>query len=130
MRWPPALVFFSLLIFILAGLAFIPQAGIEEDEAMLVSGMYPRDGFAQTIGHNIPLMLMGYVGALKSWIYAPLFLVWEPTAFSLRLPAILAGGFTIWPFCRLLRRIAGDRAAAIGARAARSRPRVSAHYLL
>ena len=59
-------------------------------------------------------MLMSYLGALKSWAYAPIFHFWRPSPASTRVPVILTGGFTIWLFWNLLRRIAGDRAAAAG----------------
>jgi hypothetical protein len=110
-------VFTSLFLFVLIGFAFIPQAGIEDDEAMIVSGMYGQAGIAKGIemfGYGIPLMLMSYVGALKSWIYTPIFLIWEPSAVSLRVPVICFGCLTIWLFYRLLLRIAGPRAAILG----------------
>src|SRR5258707_13199324 len=59
-------------------------------------------------------MLMSYLGALKSWVYAPIFRFWRPSIASVRVPVILAGAATIWLFWSLLRRIAGYRAAAVG----------------
>jgi hypothetical protein len=117
LRQPTILAVLGILIFVLVALAFIPLAGIEDDEALLASGRYVHDGFALNIelfGHRIPVMLMSYVGALKSWVYAGIFLVWKPSAMSLRLPAILIGGITIWLFFQLLRRVAGNLAAAVG----------------
>src|SRR5712692_4811076 len=107
----------SSLLFILIGFAFIPQAGIQNDEALFASGIYQQTGIAQGVkvfGHRIPLMLLSYLGALKSWIYAPIFRLWKPSAFSLRVPVILAAAVTIWLFWSLMRRIAGYRAAAAG----------------
>jgi len=115
-RWSTPLI--SSLLFILISLAFIPQAGIQNDEALFASGIYQQMGIAQGVkifGHRIPVMLISYLGALKSWLYAPIFRLWKPSAFSLRVPVILAAGGTIWLFWSLLRRIAGDRAANTGA---------------
>lgn len=107
----------SCLIFMLIGLAFIPQAGIQNDEALFASGIYEQVGIAQGIkilGHRIPTMLNTYLGALKSWLYAPIFRFWRPSAYSLRIPVIFAGGLTVWLFGALLARVAGCRAAVCG----------------
>jgi 4-amino-4-deoxy-L-arabinose transferase-like glycosyltransferase len=96
---------------------FIPQAGIQTDEALFGNGIYEMAGIAHSVSifhHRVPLMLMSYIGALKSWLYTPLFRVWKPSAASIRLPVILAGALTIALFSSLLRRIGGTRAAAIG----------------
>ena len=105
------------LLFVLAGLAFYPLAGIYEDEAMFASVLYDRAGAQHSVkvfGHRIPLMLMSYLGALKSLIYAPVFRIWKPSAGSVRIPVLLLGALTILLFYRLLLRIAGERAAVVG----------------
>jgi hypothetical protein len=82
------------LSFILIGLAFIPQAGIQNDEALFASGIYEQTGIAQGVkilGHRIPVMLNSYLGAFKSWVYAPIFRFWRPSPFSLRVPVVLLG---------------------------------------
>jgi len=71
----------SSILFILIGLAFIPKAGIQNDEALFASGIYEQSGIAQSVkilGHRIPIMLNSYLGTLKSWIYAPIFRFWRP----------------------------------------------------
>jgi hypothetical protein len=105
------------MFFILIGFVFIPQTGIQNDEALFASGIYEQAGIAQSVkvfGHRIPVMLISYLGTLKSWIYAPIFRFWRPSPYSVRVPVILAGGATLWLFWELLRRIAGYRAAAAG----------------
>jgi 4-amino-4-deoxy-L-arabinose transferase-like glycosyltransferase len=105
------------LFFVAIGCAFIPQAGIEEDEALFGAAIYDQSGVVSSIplvGHRIPLMEMSYLGSLKSWIYAPIFRRWKPSAASIRFPALVFGGITIWLFWLLLHRIAGYRAATIG----------------
>jgi 4-amino-4-deoxy-L-arabinose transferase-like glycosyltransferase len=113
--WPVALTSFFLLAFVLMGFAFISQAGLQDDEVNAT--IYRPEGFAQSVeilGARIPVMLISYTGALKAWIYAPFFWLWKPSPVSLRFPAVLAGGLTIWLFYVLLRRTAGGRAAAVG----------------
>jgi hypothetical protein len=105
------------LFFVAVGLAFIPQAGIQTDEALFAHGIYDTADLAHSISifhHRFPLMLMSYIGALKSSLYTPIFSIWRPSAFSTRVPVILTGALTIWLFSLLLRRLSGNRAAIIG----------------
>lgn len=103
--------------FFLLGCAFIPHLGIQNDEALFASGLYDPLGLAydrQVFGYKIPVMVMTYLGALKAWIYAGIFRVWEPGAASVRTPMLLAGALTVWLFFLFLRRTASTRAALIG----------------
>jgi len=105
------------LYFFVAGAAFLPHLGIEDDEALFAEAIYhPRSElFAVHIGRShIPVMLMSYLGTLKALIYKPIFLVWGTGIRTLRTPMLLAGAISLWLFFLLLRRIAGDRAALIG----------------
>jgi len=111
----PALI--GCLFFFLAGLAFLPQIGIENDEALFAGTFLKPYGEAYTIwiGHSrIPLMVMSYIGTLKSWLYRPLLSIFGTSLTVLRLPMLIAGVASIWLFFRLLDRIAGRRAAMIG----------------
>ncbi len=101
----------------LAGLSFVPYPGIQNDEALFSSGIYdPGHTISQlsVFRHRIPMMLISYLGALKSWIYAPILAVWEPSVWSVRLPVLVIGTATVWLFWRLLYSISGTRAALAG----------------
>jgi Dolichyl-phosphate-mannose-protein mannosyltransferase len=105
------------IFFLLAGLAFIPRLGIQNDEALFAHAVYePKEClFAIRIGHStFPLMELSYLGTLKSWIYRPIFRVLGTGVFATRVPMLLAGVASIWIFFLLLRRIAGTRAAVLG----------------
>jgi len=107
----------ACLFFLLAGLAFLPRIGIENDEALFAGAFLKPYGDAYTvrIGHSrVPLMVMPYIGTLKAWLYRPLMSVFGSSLVVLRLPMILAGVACVWLFYRLLGRIAGVRAAIIG----------------
>ena len=80
-----------LVLFIATALLFVSRPGIEADEALVANG-------ALYSWHSIPLMLMSYLGALKSWFYIGLFAVVKPGAVSLRLPTVLLGAAAIWMF--------------------------------
>jgi 4-amino-4-deoxy-L-arabinose transferase-like glycosyltransferase len=107
----------SCLIFFLCGLALAPYPGVQNDEALFAAPLYPpRTGFTSiTVSHwRVPLMQMSYLGCLKAWIYRPIFEIWAPSVFSLRIPVLIIGTMTIWLTWMLLRRTLGDRAAIIG----------------
>lgn len=103
--------------FFLAGLALIPHIGIEGDETLFASGIYRPRGelFALNIGpSHIPIMLMSYVGALKSWVYESILSAFGAGRMTLRVPMLLAGVASLWLFFLVLRRITGDRSALVG----------------
>ncbi len=95
----------------------IPHVGIEADETLFVQGIYQPRAELYSIHmarHRIPIMLMSYVGALKSWIYVPILPLFGHGIRVLREPMLLAGVASVWLFYLLLRRIAGERAAIVG----------------
>jgi len=95
--------------------------GIENDESLFTSVLYqPYDaGPARSaigVFHvRAPLMLMTYVGTLKTLLYEPVFRIFAPSVTSIRLPPVLAGAVTIWLFYLVAMRIAGMRAAVVAA---------------
>ena len=104
-------------VFFLAGLTLIPLLGIQNDEALFAYAIFPpRAGvYMPHIGSvEAPLMVMSYVGALKSWLYRPIFDVFGTSVWAVRVPMLLAGAAGIWLFFLFLGRVAGERAAVIG----------------
>jgi hypothetical protein len=114
---PAAVVLLFIVLFFLAGVAVIPYAGIQNDEALFAAGIYPplavRDSM-RVFHRPVATMLMSYLGALKAWIYSPIFTFWTPSVYSLRMPGLVLGALTIWLFYLLLFRILGHRAAVAG----------------
>ena len=112
------IVLLLCILFFAAGAALVPYVGIQSDEALFSEPLYTqvaRQFRIRPFHDNIPLMVMSYVGALKTWLYAAIFALWKPGVWSLRLPVLLAGAATIWLFYRLLDRAVGARAAVAGA---------------
>jgi hypothetical protein len=98
-------------------MAALPHVGIENDEALFTQGNFrPRwELYSVRIGHNsVPLMHLTYLGALKSWIWAPVFKVFGGNLWTLRMPALLITGASVWLFFRLMDRLFGVRAALLG----------------
>jgi 4-amino-4-deoxy-L-arabinose transferase-like glycosyltransferase len=103
--------------FIAAAMLFLPRLGIEADEAMLANGIYDHGApwYSWKFGGaEIPVMLIGYLGALKTWLYNPYFLVVAPGPVSLRLPMVLLSAAMLWLVFALLDRVGGRAAAWIG----------------
>jgi 4-amino-4-deoxy-L-arabinose transferase-like glycosyltransferase len=97
--------------------AFAPWLGLQNDEALFATGLYQPAGLENwrwVFGHKVPLMVMTYLGALKSWLYAPIFHFWTPSAYAVRLPMAVAGAGTVWLFFALMRRVSPARAALLG----------------
>jgi hypothetical protein len=112
-----SLAWVACLFFISAGHLFVPLLGIEHDEALFANAIFtPRaELYSIRVGSlDIPIMLMSYLGALKTWIYLPIFKLWGTGLASLREPMLVTGAASLVLFYLLLRRIAGDRAAWIG----------------
>src|SRR5437588_5480409 len=63
---------------------------------------------------SVPLFIMPYLGALKAWIYAPIFGLFGVSALTIRLPAILIAAVTLLIFYQLMRAQLGPVWATIG----------------
>ena len=103
--------------FVVAGLLFIPFAGIQDDEALFSVPIY-QDYFEfriRAFHHPIPLMLMTYLGTLKTAIYWPILKIFHGGAYSVRLPMLLLGAVTVFFFFRLADTIQERRVAWIAA---------------
>lgn len=97
-------VFVTAGLFFVLALAFVPLIGIQNDESIFASVVYgpiAREFRLRAFGHDVPLMVMTYLGALKSWIYALLYAIWTPSVWSLRLPPVIIGTATIGIFALL-----------------------------
>lgn len=104
-------------LFLVLSLPYLGRPGIQDDEALFANAVfrpYTVVYSAQAFGHQLPLMLMSYVGTLKAYLFKAFFVFVDPSAASIRLPMILAGAVTVWLFVDLLRRTLGARAAWIG----------------
>ena len=99
-----ALLFFFELI-------FLPLPGPGGDEVLFVlpflKGSAPL--YLWHLGPlHIPVMSMDYVGALKSWLYWPVFHFWRPGIWTIRLPACAISLLTLVLFADVVRRAAGN----------------------
>lgn len=112
--WPPAL---CALLFFFTGLPFLTYPAPQNDEMLFAAPLYRIDAalcHVRIHHHDVPLMTMSYVGALKTWIHAPILRFFQPSCFSLRVPALVFGSLTVWILFRWVEGVHSRRAAWIG----------------
>jgi hypothetical protein len=115
--WPRWFAIAACCLFFLAGQLFVPLLGTTVDEEEFGTAFLAPPG-----GHGgwwclhtgVPVEFDNYYGALKAWLYRPIFAVFGTGVQALREPMLLAATVSIWLFFLLLRRMAGNRAAVIG----------------
>ena len=100
-----ALAIAAASVFVLVASRRIDLPGLYMDEVDFVNAA--RGGFDDTMIYrwlgSLPLLIMPYLGALKAWIYAPVFWVFGVSALTIRLPAILIAALTLLIFFQLMR---------------------------
>jgi hypothetical protein len=112
-KWWPSVLF--ALIFFSVGWMLLPYLGLQIDEALYAMPHFQDATYALTIrGHQLPLMLLQYVGTLKTWLYYPILSFLKPTYLTVTVPVLFLGACTIWMFVSLLDTIHGRRAAWFG----------------
>ena len=107
----------ACLLFFVTGSAFVSHLGLQNDEALFANGIFKPYAVAYKYPWGragLPLMLMSYLGALKSWVYRPIFQFLGTGIWVVRVPMLLAGAASVWLFYLFLRRAAGERAALFG----------------
>src|SRR5512135_2800441 len=103
-------------LFILLAAQIIPYAGIQADEALFSAPLFPhisKDLRLPLLPHPVPLMVMTYVGSLKTLLYWPIFRIFGVSPWTVRLPMVLLGAITVFFFFRLADATGGARAAVI-----------------
>ncbi len=113
------IVLISALLFIVLGIILIPYTGLDGDELLFARPFFgPFDGATHMmhVFHYPPgLMVMSYVGALKTFLYWPLFWIFRPSVYLVRLPMVLVGAATIVIFYKWASIFAGPRGALLAA---------------
>ena len=103
----------AVCLSILLSAMLIPYAGIQDDEALFASPLYyplGRELQLRAFHHDVPLMIMSYLGTLKTmlyWRWLPLF---GSSVWAVRLPMVFAGAITVFFFYRLIL-LSGPRSA-------------------
>lgn len=103
---PGILVGLSLLLCLTAGFLYIDLPGLYYDEALFVNAALGgiNDYFVYKRILGVPVMLMPYLGALKAFLYAPIFDIFEVSPASIRVPALVISAVTLLISFALARR--------------------------
>jgi hypothetical protein len=86
----------------------IHSPGLYYDELLFVPAAMGRHASLQAPYRSwlgIPLMIFPYIGALKAWIYAPIFRLFGVSALTIRLPVILISCSTLALGYAVVRRV-------------------------
>jgi hypothetical protein len=109
-------ILIACTLFFVLGAGLVTRAGLEIDELLFAGPLYQRldPGFGVTVFHHrVPLMVMSYIGTLKTLLYWPVFRIFGSSVFSVRLPMVFVGSLTIFLFYRLSVALAGGAAAVL-----------------
>jgi 4-amino-4-deoxy-L-arabinose transferase-like glycosyltransferase len=114
----PLLVLAAALAFLAwCTLSTLSQPGLQYDEALFVNaalgGHYAGGAFVIDRFHDVPTMVMPYSGALKSWLYAPIFDLFGGSVAAIRLPMLAVLAATICLAFAFARRLLGAWPAAL-----------------
>jgi 4-amino-4-deoxy-L-arabinose transferase-like glycosyltransferase len=109
----------AVAFFLAVTVAGLSDPGLQYDELLFVNaalgGSHAYHDFIYSEALGVPTMLMPYIGALKAWLYAPVFSVFGVSVDSVRLPAVLLAALAILGAVLLVRRLLGSWPAAVAA---------------
>jgi hypothetical protein len=110
--WLPRLILFAAgAYFVVMAGRWIASPGLQYDEVLFVNAATgePTNGlFVAKRLLGLPVMLMGYIGALKAYLYYPVFQVFGVSPETVRWPVILVSLATL-AFTYLIARFTFDR---------------------
>ena len=100
-RSTPAFLLIPIAVYLFFSLSSLDLPGLHYDEVLFANAALGNiDGsfvaWETTVaGCRLPVMLMPYLGALKAYLYYPLFKWWGPGVVAVRLPVIMLGLVTL-----------------------------------
>ena len=82
---------FALGLSVFISINKISYWGLSYDEALFINGAIHKDNitFISKRYHGLVLMVFQYIGALKSWLYIPIFKLFSVNLLSIRLPMLI-----------------------------------------
>src|SRR5262245_8789883 len=111
-RFTAALRFTIIAAFVLTASYWIERPGLSYDEVLFVNASLGGiDGeFIHARVWHVPVLLMTYIGALKSWLHAPVFALFGVSPASIRMPSVIISAGTIYLLSRLGELLFGRKA--------------------
>ena len=111
-------VLMAAALFLFLAVVLLPYPGLQNDECLFAQPYYgatAEDMKIHLFRRDVTLMLMSYLGTVKTLVFKPILKMWAPSVWSIRFPGLVTGAATIWMFGLLLYRLAGPFAAIAGA---------------
>ncbi len=108
----------AFALYLSLALPVLRLPGLQYDEVLFVNAATGQSGgsfivWAVRLGClRVPIMVMRYLGALKAWLYAPIFAIFGTSPVTVRLPVVLLGLLTLAFTWLIARRLFGRRAPA------------------
>lgn len=99
------LILIPLITYLFFALIYIHVPGINSDEILFGNaalGLVNNSTHIYIKAGDFPILLMPYIGALKSYLYYPIFKLFGVSVLSIRLPMILLSTVTIFIFYRVM----------------------------
>jgi hypothetical protein len=108
-------IFVFLMTFFLISINEVSYPGLYYDEMLFVNAALGAhsDIFISKKIFGVPIYLMTYIGALKAWLWFPIFKCFGVSFLSVRLPAIFIGVVTLYLNYRVVKILFGLSAALI-----------------
>ena len=106
-RWEVLTLLGLLSVYVALAAYKIHFPGIYYDEILSLAPAAAEKPYLKCFG--LPLLVFPYIGALKSWIYTPIFALFGVSPVTVRLPGILISCGTLALGYSLVRRILGPR---------------------
>ena len=102
---PDWLAILGACLFVLLSFYRIELPGLNYDELIFANAAQgaPDNTFIFGRLGSVPLLVSPYVGALKAWLYMPVFFFFGVSALTIRLPVILLAAVTLLIFYRAMR---------------------------
>ena len=119
-RATPAFLLIPIAVYLFFSLSDLDLPGLQYDEVLFANAALGNlDGsfvaWETTVaGYRLPVMLMPYLGAVKAYLYYPIFKFWGSGVAAVRLPVILLGLVTLIFTFALVRQTLGPCTALVG----------------
>jgi 4-amino-4-deoxy-L-arabinose transferase-like glycosyltransferase len=86
-----SLIFVIIFLYILISFVKLEHPGVNNDQLMFVNAatLNPDNMFVWKSFQNIPVLIFPYTGALKSYLYMPIFYSFGVNIYSVRIPQIM-----------------------------------------
>lgn len=106
----------SIIVYLILSTFSINNPGLYYDEVLFAETIINPNSAVYSLyfnGEKIPVMIMPYLGALKSWLYLPIYKTIGASPFSIRITSVLIGLFAILLMYNTVHHLFGTKMATV-----------------